>query len=125
MPISPKQILSFNEATHRFNIWVGAVRSGKTYSSILKFIDLLKFGPPGDAMIIGVNRSTIQRNILTTLYKILGFPCPSAMVNKTSLYGRDLYFVGAPDVSAVTTIQGSTLAIAYVDEATCIPLPFW
>ncbi len=47
------------------------------------------------------------------------------MSNKTNLYGRDLYFVGAPDVSAVTTIQGSTLAAAYVDEATCIPEVFW
>lgn len=123
--MSDKQAESFSECTHRFNIWVGAVRSGKTYSSIRAFIDFLKDGPPGDAMIIGVNRSTIQRNVLTTLYKILGFPAPSPMCNKTSLYGRDLYFVGAPDISAVTTIQGSTLAMAYVDEATCIPEVFW
>ena len=122
---SPKQDKSFLEATHRFNIWIGAVRSGKTFSSIRRFIYDLKHGPKGDAMIIGVNRSTIQRNILTTLYKMLGFPCPSPMCNKTQLYGRDIYFVGAPDVSAVTTIQGSTLALAYVDEATCIPEPFW
>ncbi len=125
MLFSKKQAKSFCEATHRFNIWVGAVRSGKTFSSIHAFIDFLKNGPPGDAMIIGVNRATIHRNVLTTLYKILGFPCPSPMSNKTTLYGRDLYFVGAPDVSAVTTIQGSTLAVAYVDEATCIPEPFW
>ena len=125
MLTSPKQDKSFCEATHRFNIWVGAVRSGKTFSSIHAFIDFLKNGPQGDAMIIGVNRATIHRNVLTTLYKILGFPCPSPMSNKTTLYGRDLYFVGAPDVSAVTTIQGSTLAMAYVDEATCIPEPFW
>ena len=125
MPTSPKQDLSFEEATHRFNIWVGAVRSGKTYSSIERFIYDLKHGPPGDAMIIGVNRSTIHRNILTHLYRQLGFPCPSPMCNKTQLYGRDVYFVGAPDVSAVTTIQGSTLALAYVDEAVCIPEPFW
>ncbi len=125
MLTSPKQDKSFVEATHRFNIWVGAVRSGKTFSSIHAFIRFLKDGPPGDAMIIGVNRGTIHRNVLTTLYKILGFPCPSPMCNKTTLYGRDLYFVGAPDVSAVTTIQGSTLAMAYVDEATCIPEVFW
>jgi PBSX family phage terminase large subunit len=122
---SPKQDQSFLESTRRFNIWVGAVRSGKTFSSIRKFIDRLKNGVPGDAMIIGVNRGTIHRNVLTSLYKTLGFPCPSPMCNKTSLYGRDLYFVGAPDVSAVTTIQGSTLAYAYVDEAACIPEPFW
>lgn len=125
MVTSPKQDKSFLEATHRFNIWVGAVRSGKTYSSIHALIDFMKNGPPGDAMIIGVNRATIHRNVLTTLYKILGFPCPSPMCNKTTLYGRDIYFVGAPDVSAVTTIQGSTLATAYVDEAVCIPEPFW
>ncbi len=82
-------------------------------------------GPAGDVMIIGVNRGSIQRNVLTLLFKLLGFPSPSPMCNKTRLYGRDVYFVGAPDVSAVTTIQGSTLAMAYVDEATCIPEPFW
>jgi len=47
------------------------------------------------------------------------------MCNKTQLFNRDVYFVGAPDIGAVTTIQGATLAVAYVDEATCIPEPFW
>src|ERR1700720_1312070 len=103
MVTSPKQNKSFAEATHRFNTWVGAVRSGKTFPSIQRFIYDLKHGPKGDAMIIGVNRSSIHRNILTTLYNILGFPCPSQMANKDRLYGRDVYFVGAPDVSAVTT----------------------
>lgn len=125
MPLSQKQIESYQQATHRFNIWVGAVRSGKTYSSILKLTHLLKDGPPGDVMIIGVNRSTIHRNVLTTLYKMLGFSCPSPMTIKTQLFNRDVYFVGAPDIGAVTTIQGATLALAYVDEATCIPEPFW
>lgn len=122
---SPKQDKSYLEATHRFNIWVGAVRSGKTFSSIRKFIDRLKYGVPGDAMIIGVNRGTIHRNVLNSMFKTLGFPVPSQMAVKTTIFGRDLYFVGAPDVSAVTTIQGSTLAYAYVDEATCIPESFW
>ena len=122
---SPKQDKSFLESTHRFNIWVGSVRSGKTYSSIRKFIHLMKFGPPGDAMIIGVNRDTIGRNVLTTMYDLLGFPVPSPKCMKTQLYGRNVYFVGAPDVGAVTTIKGSTLALAYVDEATDIPENFW
>ncbi len=125
MPISPKQVLSFNQANKRLNIWVGAVRSGKTYSSILKLIDRIMHGVPGDVMIIGVNRETIQRNILTQLYKFLGFPIPSGKTNETKLYGRNIYFVGAHDESSVRRIQGSTLAYAYVDEATCIPLPFW
>lgn len=104
---------------------MGAVRSGKTHASSLKLTERLKHAPPGDAMIIGVNRSTIQRNIVIPLYKMLEFPPPSAMCNHVKLFGRNVYFVGAPDISAVTTIQGSTLALAYVDEATCIPEPFW
>lgn len=125
MPTSPKQNKSFAEATHRFNIWVGAVSSGKTYSSLERFMYDLKNGPMGDAMIIGVNRTAIQRNILTHLYRRLGFPCPTEKAQMSRLYGRDVWFVGAPDVSAVSTIQGSTLALAYVDEATNLPEPFW
>ncbi len=125
MGLSQKQEQSFKEATKRFSIWVGAVRSGKTFSSILKLIDLLKFGPPGNVMIIGVNRDSIQRNVLQQLYELLGFTPPSSKSTETKLYGRHVYFVGAHDESAVRRIQGSTLAIAYVDEATCIPEPFW
>lgn len=125
MPLSQKQIDSFNQATKRFNIWVGAVRSGKTYSSILKLIEFIKNGPAGNGMIIGVNRDTIQRNVLLELYKFLGFSPPSTKTTETKLYGRNIYFVGAHDEGAVRRIQGSTLAFAYVDEATCIPAPFW
>jgi PBSX family phage terminase large subunit len=125
MPTSQKQDQSFTEATRRFNIWVGSVSAGKTYSSLERFIYDLKNGPPGEAMIIGVNRTSIQRNILTHLYTQLGFPCPTEKSQKDEIYGRVLWFVGAPDVSSVSTIQGATLALAYVDEATCLPEPFW
>lgn len=125
MALSPKQKQSFLEANKRFNVWIGAVRSGKTYSSILKLIDFLKNGTEGNGMIIGVNRDTIQRNVLLELYKFLGFPPPSSKTTETKLYGRNIYFVGAHDEGAVRRIQGSTLAFAYVDEATCIPAPFW
>ena len=123
--LSPKQIKSFNEATKRLNFWVGAVRSGKTYSSLLKLIDFMKNGPQGAIMIVGVNRDSIQRNVLSELYKFLGCSPPSSKTNETRIYGRNVYFVGAHDEGAVRRIQGSTLACAYVDEATCIPQPFF
>lgn len=125
MPLSPKQIQAYQEATARFNIWVGAVSSGKTYSSILKLIDIMKNGPPGDGMIIGVNRETVQRNVLGELYNFLGFQEPPSKSTEAKLYGHRVYFVGAPDESSVRRIQGSTLAFAYVDEATNIPEPLW
>ena len=123
--MSDKQLLSIHQATKRFNIWCGAVRSGKTFSSIEKLQDVLKHGIAGDVMIIGVNRMTIQRNVLESLYKKLGFPAPASKSSEAKLYGRNIYFVGANDESSVRAIQGATLAYAYVDEATCIPQPFW
>lgn len=125
MPCSPKQNQSIWEANKRLNVWIGAVRSGKTYSSIMKFIDLLKNAPEGNCMIIGVNRDTIQRNVLLELYKFLGFPCPGTKTTETKLYGRNVYFVGAHDEGSVRRIQGSTLSFCYVDEVTCIPQPFF
>lgn len=85
----------------------------------------MRSGPKGDGMIIGVSRDSIQRNVIPTLYKILGFPLPTSKTMQATLYGRTIYFVGAHDESSVRKIQGSTLAFAYVDEATCIPEPFW
>lgn len=121
MITSPKQDQSYDEATHRFNIWVGSIRAGKTFASIRRTIHELKYGPPGDVMFLGVNRQSIDRNILGSLYKMIGFPTPNPKTMKTRLYNRDVYFVGCPDISAVATIKGATLAIGYVDEITEIP----
>lgn len=85
----------------------------------------MRSGPKGDGMIIGVSRDSIQRNVLPTLYKILGFPLPTSKTMQVTLYGRTIYLVGAHDESSVRKIQGSTLSFAYVDEITCIPEPFW
>jgi PBSX family phage terminase large subunit len=127
LPISPKQRKSYLEATARINIWCGAVRSGKTFSSILRFIKILKEtrNSDGDVMIIGVSRTSIQQNVLGDLYKLLGLPCPSSKRLEDRIYGKNIYFVGAHNESAVRRIQGSTLSLAYVDEATCLPQPFW
>jgi PBSX family phage terminase large subunit len=81
----------------------------------------LKHGPKGDVMILGVNRGSIDRNILGLLYSSLGAPIPNAKVMQTRLYGRKVDFVGCPDIQAVSTIKGATLALAYVDEITEIP----
>jgi PBSX family phage terminase large subunit len=100
---------------------VGAIRAGKTFSSIRRVIHEMKNGPPGDVMFLGVNRGSIDRNVLGTLFSTIGFPRPNPKVMKMTLYNRDVYFVGCPDISAVATIKGATLAIGYVDEITEIP----
>ncbi len=124
-PLSDKQIKSFAESTARINLWEGAVRSGKTFSSILRLIQALRDGPPGDAMIIGVSRESVQRNVLTDLCSLMGVKMPTPKATQMSLFGRLIYLVGANDERAQRKIQGSTLALAYVDEVTLIPQGFF
>lgn len=123
--LSKKQIDSYNRSTKRLNFWEGAVRSGKTFISIIRFLRALKLGPPGLAMIIGVSRESIQRNILTELCSLVGAPVPTPKITQMELFGRTIFLVGANDERAQRRIQGSTLAIAYVDEITLIPHGFF
>jgi len=123
--LSAKQLKAYREATARINIWCGAVRSGKTYSSLIKFVKLLAKGPKGDTLVVGVTRDAIQRNVITDLCLLVGAKVPSSKSTEMTFLGRKIYFVGANDERAVRRIQGSTLALAYVDEAAEIPEPFW
>lgn len=123
--LSPKQILSIQDSDARMNFWIGAVRSGKTFSSILKLIHLIQTAPAGDGMICGVSRATIQRNIISDMYKILGWGAPPEQKTNVKIYGRTIHFVGAKDERAVAGIYGATLAFAYVDELPKIPKPFF
>lgn len=123
--LSPKQRKAIAEAKARVNLWIGSVRSGKTYSSIIKFLASLQQEPLGDVMILGYNRDTIQRNVLESMYQLLGAQVPSIGSKSTKLFGRNIYFVGAHNEGAISRIQGATLAIAYVDEVTRIPKSVW
>ena len=125
MSLSDKQILSYKQSDAPFNIWVGAISSGKTHISIKKFIERLQNGPPGDVLITGVSRTTIQHNVLSLLYPALGFPLPSPKCMQTRLYGKDVYFKGVHDSGAVKDIQGCTLALAYCDEVVNMPQNVW
>jgi len=122
---SQKQIDSYKGSTARLNLWEGAVRSGKTFISIFRFLKALKNGPSGLAMIVGVSRDAIQRNILTELCSLVGAPVPTPKATQLNLFGRTIFLVGANDERAQRRIQGSTLAMAYVDELTLIPQGFF
>jgi PBSX family phage terminase large subunit len=122
LTLSRKQAISILQANARFNIWVGAVRSGKTFASLLAFEDFCKNGPPGEFMIIGKSRDTIKRNVLYPLRHLLGDRFKFYIgKGEAVLYGRVIHIVGANDDRAVGKIQGSTLAGAYIDEITVIP----
>lgn len=127
MNLSQKQINSIREADARINIWQGAVRSGKSFASLWRFLHFCRFGAEGPLMIVGRTTDTINRNIIFPMQSIPGLG-PNvrhyAHRREINLFGRTMYLVSANDARAETKIRGATLAGAYVDEMTLIPESF-
>lgn len=119
--LSDKQIEYTKEATHRWNIKSGAVRSGKSFVDTAAVIPLRiieRLGKPGLAVILGVSRDTIERNVLQPLREIYTDKRVGTINNRNVayLFGEEVYCLGAEKVSQVAKIQGSSIKYCYGDE---------
>lgn len=125
MRMSEKQVLSIREADARLNIWQGAVRSGKSFASLYRFLHFLRCGPEGPLIIVGRTTRTITTNIIDPLRDILGDHVKYWIgKGELNIFGRKIYAVSANDARAEAKIRGSTYVGAYVDEMTLIPESF-
>jgi PBSX family phage terminase large subunit len=129
---SRKQIQSIamcKRAKHSF--WVGAVGSGKTIASLTAFLIAIAEAPPGLIVIVGNTKQSIERNILGPLQNPALFGEISKLVTHTRgsevaiILGRQIEIIGAPNVTAEDRIRGSSIVLAYVDEAILLPEGFF
>lgn len=125
--LSGKQREAVLLAERRLNVWEGAVRSGKTISSIVAWLAFVRSGPEGPLLMVGKTQRTLKRNIIDPLIEVLGpRRCRYAQGSgELWLLGRRVYVVGANDERAQEKIRGLTLAGAYADEASTLPESFW
>lgn len=122
MNISPKQKESLKNSTARINIWEGAVRSGKTYISIWRFLKELSQGPEGEYAIICRTYDSFKRNILPQITRIIGSDAKHySGKREMHIWGKTIHVIGADDERAEAKLRGPTFAGAYVDEITIIP----
>lgn len=133
LPLSRNQIRSFAEADRRINLWTGAIRSGKTVISLLRWLQYVANEAPrgGRLFIIGQTLQTIERNVIEPLQdaELLGTGIASQTVHtpgttKAVIFGRTVHLIGAKDTKAFGRIRGATGAGAYVDEASLLPKGF-
>lgn len=120
MPFSDKQQEFFQNANHRWNVKVGATRSGKTYMDYYVIPKRIRArrGKEGLVAILGVSKGTIQRNIIEPLQRIWGANLVGDInsQNICPMFGEDVYCLGAEKVSQVSKIRGSSLKYCYGDE---------
>jgi hypothetical protein len=123
---SPKQKQAIKESNSRINIWEGAVRSGKSYSSLFRWLKYVQEAPEGNLIMVGRTATTVKRNIVDEICNIVGTDTKHYIGrNELMLWGHRIYLVGCSDERAEQKIRGATFAGAYVDEATLIPESFW
>lgn len=119
--LTAKQKEYIREANKRWNIKSGAVRSGKSYvdvSFIVPYRIRERIGKPGLAVILGVSRDTIERNVLQPMREIYTEELVGQINSKNMarLFGEDVYCLGAEKISQVAKIQGASIKYVYGDE---------
>ena len=132
--ISKRQLLSIVDSpSRRIALWSGSVSAGKTFASLIAFLLAVRNAPTnGLIVIVGNSIDTIYTNVFTQLMnsELFGTAVVSQVkytpgATKAFILGREIILVGSNNAASVKRIQGKTIALAYVDEATLLLEPFW
>lgn len=121
--LSDKQLWSLYNSNCRINIWEGAVRSGKTHASLLRWIRYILNAPQGNLLMLGKTYGTLVRNIINPMQEFIGKDMRFySSMNKAEVWGRTIYCYGAGQKDAAGIIQGMTAAGCYGDELSLWPI---
>ena len=121
MLLSLKQTEFVRKGHHRWNFKGGATRSGKTYLDFRWIIPIRireRVGKDGLTVILGVTKSTIERNVLEPMRTIYGDTLVGTISsdNTAWIFGEKCYCLGAEKVSQVSKIRGASIKYCYGDE---------
>lgn len=132
LPLSPRQVESLRESSTRVSIWSGAIRSGKTIASLLRWLIYVAAAPRGGQLVVvGRTRDSIARNVFAPLQDPSLFGPIAEHVHYTPgaptarILDRTVYVLGASDAKAEKVLRGLTCCGAYVDELTVIAEDFF
>lgn len=124
-PFSAKQREFILNSTATLNLAHGAVRSGKTYSTLYRWGDFCISCPDSDLIMIGFSMETIYYNAILPFMEMFDGYCTwSSGTHILKFADKNIRCMGANDQGAVGKIQGPTLSGAYVDEMTLLPSNF-
>ena len=130
--MSRKQIVSIVGANARINLWDGAIGSGKTIASLLRWPIYVASAPlEGELVVIGKTSHTLTRNVFEPLQNSEQFGDLASQMTYTAgapsamILGRQVRVIGANHARAESRLRGMTCAGAYVNEASLVPSEFW
>lgn len=126
LDLSLKQKDVLKNSHKRLNFLIGAVRSGKTFISLIRWLEYIQTAPPGNLAIIGRTASTIKRNIIDEVCNLVGLDARYYIgKGELNLWGRRIYLIPGNDERAEGKLRGISLAGAYADEVSLLPESFF
>ena len=126
--LTEKQLDAVRESTATYNVWEGAVASGKTIGSLYRWLVFiaLTMDLPGELVMTGRTRDTVWRNCLLPMQSYFpGLVVGNLGAPTARIFGRLVHVIGASDVKAEQAIRGMTVLGAYVDEITTIQADYF
>lgn len=119
------------DSTRKINIAHGSVRSGKTVSTLFRFMQAVNFCPDSQIWMLGRSAETIYDNCIRLLLEANNPNNPLSVFlpfltwhpGKRHLKFKDktISTIGAKDEGSIGAIQGKTFSLAYCDEITLYP----
>lgn len=117
-----------NNELKRINLLEGAVRSGKTWISLIVFALWVAMQPKdGTFLMVAKTLTSLKRNCLELLQSLIGEQNFKYNISQKqgTLFGRTVYLEGVNDARAEGKIRGMTLTGAYCDEITLFTEDFF
>lgn len=129
--LAPRQLEFILNATSKINIAHGSVRSGKTVSTLFRFMQAVNSCPDSQIWMLGRSAETIYDNCIRLLLEAhtpnnplsIFLPFITWHPGKRHLKFKDktISTIGAKDEGSIGAIQGKTFSLAYCDEITLYP----
>lgn len=121
LKMTQKQNEYIRQADSRWNLKIGAVRSGKSFVDVACIIPTRirqRVQKNGLTVIMGVSQGTIERNVLQPMREIYTSELVGTINsdNLAKVFGETVYCLGAEKKSQVAKILGSSIKYCYGDE---------
>lgn len=124
---SPKQLRFIAESNRKWNLAHGSVRSGKTVSTLFRFMQACYECPDSQIWMVGHSSDTIYSNAIRLLFESPQYsifrPFCTWYPGKRQIKFKDktICTIGARDEGCIGGFQGKTFSLVYCDEITLYP----
>ncbi len=126
--LSLKQARGILEAGRRWNLFIGATRSGKSFTQQLLIPMRVQEAIPGLYILVAKTQGNVESNILAPMRELygeefIGRPSIRHGLSQAKIFGKEFLVLGGDNLRAVDKMRGKTVGYCAGDEGPTWPNP--